>query len=109
MSERPHGADRCHTPQLNSGLRSQTTVSEGSRQAALKEPELLVGGLGGLRCPGSGVPSLALAILGGGDGVDASCLAFLIRRAVEDKKKEEEERKKNIEEALRVQERTQEL
>ena len=30
---------------------------------------------------------------GGGDGVDASCLAFLVRRAVEDKKKEEEKAK----------------
>ena len=70
------------------------TASSGSRPAVLKEPELLVGGLGAPRCPGSGAPSLALAVLGGGgDGVDASCLAFLVRRAVEDKNKEEEKAK----------------
>ena len=102
--------------EMNSGLRAQTTVSAGSRKAALQEPELLVGRLGAPRCPGSGVPSLALAVLGGGgDGVDASCLAFLVRRAVEDKKKEEERKKKVkrqhaqiIEKVLWVQERTQE-
>ena len=115
-----HSAAKVVASEMNSGLRTQTTVSAGSRKAALKEPELLVGGLGAPRCPGSGVPSLALAVLGG-DGVDASCLAFLVRRAVEDKKKkeeeeEEEERKKKvkrqqaqiIEEVLWVQERTQE-
>ena len=53
--------------------------------------------------------------------MDASCLAFLVRRAVEDKKEEEEEEEEEerkkvkgreaqiTEEGLRVQERTQEL
>ena len=92
MSERPHGADRCHTPQCREG---------GGRRDELRPAGTDDGQRGCLegagvapRCPGSGVPSLALAVLGGGgDGVDASCLAFLVRRAVEDKK-EEEERKK---------------
>ena len=88
-----HSAAKVVAGEMDSGLRAQTTVSAGSRPAALKE--LLVGGLGAPRCPGSGVPSLALAVLGGGDdGVDASCLAFLVRRAVEDKKEEEEEERK---------------
>ena len=69
---------------MSPGLRAQTTVSAGSRPAALKEPEVPVEILGAPQCPGSGVPSLALDVLGGGsDGVDASCLAFLVRRAVE--------------------------
>ena len=67
-----HSAAKVVAGELNPGLRAQTTVSAGSRLAALKEPELLVGGLWAPRCPGSGVPSLALAVLGGGCvGVDA--------------------------------------
>ena len=61
-----------------------------------------------------GVPSLALAVLGGGgDGVVASCLAFLVRRAVEDKKNEEEKAKvkklKEEMEAAEHEEKMQEL
>ena len=93
-----HSAAKVVAGEMNSGLRAHTTVSAGSRPAALKKPELLVGGLGGPRCPGSGVPSLDLAVLGGGgDGVDASCLAFLVRRAVENKTEEEERRRKVLE------------
>ena len=101
-----HSAAKVVAREMNSGLRAQTTVSAGSRPAALKVPELLVGGLGAPRCPGSGVPSLALAVLGGdGDGVDASCLAFLVRRAVEDKKEEEEKTKaEEVKEEQRMQE-----
>ena len=93
-----HSAAKVVAGEMDSGLRAQTTVSAGSRPAALKELELLVGGLGAPRCPGSDAPSLALAVLGGGgDGVDASCLAFLVRRAVKDKKEEEEEKAKEEE------------
>ena len=89
-----HSAAKVVAGEMDSGLRAQMTVSAGSRPAALKEPELLVGGAEAPRCPDSGAPSLALAVLGGcGDGVDESCLAFLVRRAVEDKKKEEEKAK----------------
>ena len=103
MSERPHGADRCHTPQCREGggrrdgLRP-TGTDDGQRRVApgcLEGAELLVGGLGRRDARAQVRRRSPLAVLGGGgDGVDASCLAFLVRRAVEDKKKEEEEEEK---------------
>ena len=80
-----------------------TGTDDGQRRVALDclEAGVAGGGLGAPRCRGSGVPSLALAVLGGGgDGVDASCLPFLVRRAVEDKKKEEEERRQKVLESI---------
>ena len=72
-------------------------------------------------CPRSLVCSFSVAAVAGPtrrpEVVDASCLAFLVRRAVQDKEEEEEERGRRcrgskaqiIEEALRAQKRTQEL
>ena len=98
MSGRPHGADRCHTQQCREGELRPTGTDDGQRRVA---PGCLEGsgvagwGAPGAAMPGSGVPSLALTVLGGGsDGVDAFCFAFLVRRAVEDKKQEEEEERK---------------
>ena len=41
-----HSAVMVVAGEMDSGLRAQATVSAGSRPAGLKEPELLVGGLG---------------------------------------------------------------
>ena len=81
---RPHGADGCHTPQCREGggrrdgLRP-TGTDDGQRRVA---PGCLEGaGVAGWGSRDAAMPSLALAVLGGGgDGVDASCLAFLVRR-----------------------------
>ena len=71
----------------------QRTVAPGCLEGAG------VAGWGARGAAMPGVPSLALAVLGGGgDGVDASCLAFPVRRAVEDKEEKKEKMKKLKEE-----------
>ena len=81
VSERPHGADRCHTAQCREGGGTRdglrpTGTDDGQRRVA-------PGCLEGAQVAGWGGWGRRDAVLGGGgDGVDASCVAFLVRRAV---------------------------
>ena len=92
----------------HSGLRTLTPLPPGTRLEPLEETlHWFIPGLEAL-CPDDCVvPSLSMPVLAdrAADGVDASCLTFLVSRAVEDKKKDEEEEReqeevKRLEEAV---------
>ena len=77
----------------HSGLRAPTLLPPGTRPEPLEEPlHCFTEGLEAVFSV-DGAPSLSLPVLAdrAAQVVDATCLAFLVRCAVEDRKKEEEE------------------
>ena len=85
------------------GPRAQKTVrATGARPGVLQDPEPPT--IGYVAVPG---PLLAAPVLAGGDGPDASALAFLVRQAVlaqeEMKRVKEEEARRRQEERLEAQ------
>ena len=78
----------------------------GKRSAPLPVVAAPHGGLRAPRCPGAGVPSLALPLLTDslGDGVDDTALSNLLQLSLSEKEEEEEKKKAKEERKERLQE-----
>ena len=79
-------------PEVDGGLRAQTTASSGGRPGVLLEAEPQGGAVtvGYVAAPG---PLLEVSSMAGCDSVDGTALLFLVKKALERQKEEEKKRK----------------